>query len=185
MAKEVQSWLAVGVYWLRSQPGFVTRPPWFLPYVVGVVQLLSRVQLFEIPINCSMPGFPILHCFLEFSQTRPLSQWCHPTVSSFVLPFFSCPQSFPTSVSFPVSLLFASGGQTIRASASASVFLMNIQGWFHLWLTGLVSLLSKELSAFFMAQPSRPYMTTGEIKALTIWTFVSKVMSLLFNTLSV
>ena len=128
MAKEVQSWLAVGVCWLRSQPGFVTRPPWFLPYVVGVVQLLSRVQLFEIPINCSMPGFPILHCFLEFSQTRPLSQWCHPTVSSFVLPFFSCPQSFPTSVSFPVSLLFASGGQTIRASASASVFFNEYSG---------------------------------------------------------
>ena len=83
------------------------------------------------------------------SNSRPLSQWCHPTVSSSVIPFSSCLQSFPASGSFPVSQLFASGGQSIGASASASVLLMNIQDWFPLGLTGLISLLSKGLFRVF------------------------------------
>ena len=99
------------------------------------------------------------------SNLSPLSQWCHPTILfSFVL-FSSCPQSFPASGSFPVSRLFASGGQSIGASASASVLLMNIQDWFPLGLIGLISLKSKGLSRvfsstivqkhqFFGAQPS-------------------------------
>ena len=70
-----------------------------------------------------------------YSNPRPLSQWCHPTVSSSVIPFSSCPQSFPSSGSFPVSWLFTSGGQSIGASASSSVLPMNIQGWFPLGLT--------------------------------------------------
>ena len=74
-----------------------------------------------------------------YSNSCPLSQWCHPTISSFVAPFFSCPQSFPASGSFPVSWLFASGGQSIGALASASVLPMNIQGWFPLGLTDLIS----------------------------------------------
>ena len=74
----------------------------------------------------------------------PLSQWCHPAISSSVIPF-SCLQSFPAWRSFPVSRLFTSGGQSVGASASASVLPMNIQGWFPLGLTGLVSLLSKGL----------------------------------------
>ena len=74
------------------------------------------------------------------SNTCPLSQWCHPTISSSVVPFSSCHQSFPASGSFPVNWLFASGGQRIRASAS--VLSVNIQGWFHLGLTSLI-LLSK------------------------------------------
>ena len=130
------------------------------------------------------------------SNSCSLSQWCHPTILSSVTPFSSCPQSFPASGSFPISWLFASGGQSI--GASASVLPMNIQGWFSLGLTGLISLLSKELlrvlqqhslktsslwcSAFFMVQLSRPYMASGKIIALTIGTFVSKVMSLLLNT---
>ena len=77
----------------------------------------------------------------------PSSQWCHPTISSSVVPFFSCPQSFPASGSFPMSRLFTSGGQSMRASAS--VLPMNIQGWFPLGLTGLISLLSKGLSGVF------------------------------------
>ena len=77
----------------------------------------------------------------------PLNRWCHPTISSSVAPFLSCPQSFPASGSFPMSRLLTSGGQSIRASAS--VFLMNIQGWFPLGLTGLISLLSRGLSRVF------------------------------------
>ena len=74
------------------------------------------------------------------SNSCPLSQWCHPTISSSVAPFSSCPQSFPTKESFPMSGLFASGGQSIEASVSGSVLPMNIQGWFPLRLTGLISL---------------------------------------------
>ena len=78
-----------------------------------------------------------------------LSRWCHPTISSSVTPFFPCFPSFPASGSFSMSWLFASGGQSIGASVSASVLPMNIQGWFTLGLTGLTSLLSKELSRVF------------------------------------
>ena len=80
------------------------------------------------------------------SNACPLSRWCHPTISSSVISFSSCLQSFPASGSFPMSLLFPLGGQSIGASASASVLLMNIQGWFPLRLTDLVSSLSKGLS---------------------------------------
>ena len=79
----------------------------------------------------------------------PLSRWCHPTVSSSVVPVSSCLQSFPTSGSFPMSWLFTSSGQSIGASASAPVLPMNIQGWFPLRLTVLISLLFKGLSRGF------------------------------------
>ena len=85
------------------------------------------------------------------SNPRPMSQWCHPTISFSVTPISSCPQSFPASGSFPMSQLFASSGQSTGASASASVLPRNIQGWFPLGLTGLISLLSKELSKVFPA----------------------------------
>ena len=74
------------------------------------------------------------------SNSCPLSGWCHPTISSDVIPFSSCVQSFSASECFPVSQFFASGGQGTRASASAPVFPMNIQDWFPLELTGLFSL---------------------------------------------
>ena len=76
------------------------------------------------------------------SNSCPLSQWCHPTILLSVTPFSSCLQSFPASGSFPVSWLFASSGQSIGTSALASVLPMNIQGWFPLGLTGLISLQS-------------------------------------------
>ena len=131
------------------------------------------------------------------SDFCPLSRWCHLTISSSVAPFSSCPQSFPAPGSLSTRQIFVSGDQTIGASASASVLPMNIQSWFHLGLTDLISLLSKELSrifssttasvlqcsAFFMVQLSYPYMTTGKTTSLTIWTFVGKVISLLFNML--
>ena len=79
------------------------------------------------------------------SNSCPLSRWCHPAISSSVVPFSPCLQSFPASGSFPVSWLFASHAQNIGASTSASVLPMNIEGWFSLQLTGLISLLSKGL----------------------------------------
>ena len=84
-----------------------------------------------------------------YSNSCPLSQWCHPTISSSVIPFSSCPQSFPASGSFPMNQLFTSDGQSIGASSSASVLPMNIQGWFPLGLTDLISLQSKGLSRVF------------------------------------
>ena len=73
------------------------------------------------PMNCSTPGFPVLHHLLELAQTCPLSRWCHPHISSSVIPFSSCLQSFPASGSFIMSQFFASGGQSIRTSASVSI----------------------------------------------------------------
>ena len=83
------------------------------------------------------------------SNSHPSSQWCHPTISSSVIPFSSCLQSFPASGSFLMSQFFASGGQSIGASASASVLPMNIQSWFPLGGTGWISLQSKRLSRVF------------------------------------
>ena len=84
-----------------------------------------------------------------YSNSCPLSQWCHPTISSSVIPFSSHLQSFPASGSFQMSQLFASGGQRIGVSALASVLPMNIQDYSPLGWTGLVSLLSKGLSRVF------------------------------------
>jgi len=149
----------------------------------------------------STSGFPVHHQLLGFTQTQcPSSQWCHPAISSSVIPF-SCPQSLPASGSFPMSQLFAWGGLSIGVSASASVLPMNNQDWSPLGWTGWISLQSKGLSksllqhhsskasilwcsAFFTVQPSHSYMTTGKTIPLTRWTFVGKVISLLFNMLS-
>ena len=110
-----------------------------------VVQLLSPdslrphgLQQARVPCPSPSPG--------ACSDSCPFRQWCHPTILSSVVPFSSCLQSFPTSGSFPMSRLFASGGQSIGASASASVLPMKIQDLFSLGLTGLISLQSKELS---------------------------------------
>ena len=125
----------------------------------------------------------------------------NPTISSSVIPFSSCLQSFPASESSPVSWLFTLSGQSIGALTSASVFQLNNQGWFPLGLTDLISLLSKgslkillyrhsskasilQHSTFFIVQLPHPYMTTGKTITLTIWTSVDKVRSLLFNILS-
>ena len=83
------------------------------------------------------------------SNSCPLSQWCHPTISSSAIPFSSCFQSFPASGSFPMSQFFTSSGQSIGASTSASVPLVNILDWFPLGLTGLISLQPKGLSRIF------------------------------------
>ena len=131
-----------------------------------------------------------------YSNSCPLSRWCHPTISSSVALFPSCPQSFPASRSFPVSRLFTSCGESIGASASVPP--VNVQGWFPLGLTGLILFLSKGHSRVFSSttfentNPSAlsllygPTLTaihaTGKTIALTRQTFVNQVMSLLFNT---
>ena len=98
-------------------------------------------------MDCSTPGPPLHHQLPEFTQNScPSSWWCHPTISSSVIPF-SCLQSFPASESFPMSQFFASCGQSI--GVSASVLPMNIQDWFPLGLTSLISLQSKGLSRVF------------------------------------
>ena len=134
------------------------------------------------------------------SNSCPLSQ-IYLTFSSSVTLFSFCPSSFPASGSFLMSQLFTSGGQCFEVSALASVLPKNIQDWFPLGLTGLNSLQFKVLSrvfssttiwkhqffsaqAFFMVQLSHLLMTTGKTIALTICSFVGKMMSLLFNMLS-
>ena len=153
---------------------------WFNKCSLDSVQSLNCVWLFVTPVDCSTPGCPGPSPISGvYSNSCPLSQWCHPTVSSSVVPFPSCLQSFPASESFPVSWLFPSGGQSIGVSASASVLPVNIQDWFPLGWTGWISLQSKGLknllqhhsskvsilwhSAFFMVQLSHPYVTTGKI----------------------
>ena len=96
------------------------------------------------PMDCSMPGVLVHHRLLN---SCPSSWWCHPTISSSVP--FSCLQSFPESQSFQMSQFFASGGQSIGVSASASVLPKNIQDWIPLGLTGLITLLSKGPSSVF------------------------------------
>ena len=83
------------------------------------------------------------------SNSCPLSQWCHPTISPSVVPFSSCLQSFPASRPFPMSQVFTSGGQSTGVTVSASVLPRNIQDLFPLGLTGLISLQSKRLSRVF------------------------------------
>ena len=119
------------------------------------------------PMNYSIPGFPVFTISLSLLNSCLLSQWCHPTISSSVSPFSSCPQSFPASESFPVSQFFASGGQSIAASASASVVPMNIQGWFSLGLTGLISLQPKGLSRVFSDTTVQKHQFFGA--QLSLW----------------
>ena len=120
-----------------------------------------------------------------YSISCPLSWWCHPAISSSVVPFSSFPQSFPASGSFPMSQLLASGGQSIGVSASASVFPMNIQDWLvgspcslrdsqESSLAPQFKSISSSALSFFMVQLLHPYMTTGKTIALTIWNFVGK-----------
>ena len=115
------------------------------------------------------------------SNSCPLSPWCHPTISSSVTPFSSCPQSFPASGSFPMSWLLASGGKSTGASTSASVLPVNNQGWFPLWLTGLISLRSSGLikdwnpkasNSLFL--PHHPVIT-GFLMKLTCFSLYSSV----------
>ena len=150
-------------------------------------------------MDCSMPGFPVYHqtwSLLKLMSIESVMPSNHLILCPSLL---LLPQVLPASGSFQMSHFFTSGGQNIGVSDSASVLPKNIQDWFPLGWTGWISLQSKGLlsllqhhslktsilwhSAFFF-QLSHPYMTTGKTIALTRWTFVGKVMPLLFNKLS-
>ena len=102
-----------------------------------------------------------------YSNSCLLSWWCHPTISSSVIPFSSCLQSFPALGSFPMSQFFASGGQSIGASASSSVLPMSIQDWFSLGWTGWISLQSKRLSRVFSNTTIQKHQFFGA--QLSLW----------------
>ena len=138
-----------------------------MQYIHVVVQSLSHVWLFATSWT-SMPDFPVLHYLPEFVQTRV--HWVDDAIQPYhpsVIPFSSCPQSFPASESFPKSWLFASGGQSIGASASASVLPMNNQDWFSLGVTDLLSYCPRD------SQESSP--------APQFKTISSSVLSLLYG----
>ena len=145
------------------------------------------------PCPSSTPGV--------YSNSCPLSWWCHPTISSSIVRFSSCPQSFQASGSFQMSQFFTSGGENIGVSVSASVLPMNIQDWFPLGWTGLTSSQSKGPSRVFSNTTVQKHQFFGaqlslwsnshihtwlleKTTALTIWTFVGKLLSLLLNMLS-
>ena len=163
-------WIFLGIGFLwdwNESDHFQLWPPLSLVQVFNSLRP-HGLQHARLPCPSPTPG--------ACSNSCPLSQWCHPTISSSVIPFSSCLQSFPSSGSFPMSQFFASGGQSIEVSASASVPPMNIQDWFPLGLTGWISLQSKGsqessptaefksinylAQAFFIVQLSQPYMTT-------------------------
>ena len=166
-----------------------------MPHSVQILSL-SCVWLFVTPWIAACQASLSITNTRAYSDSYPLSWWCHPTISSSVVPFSCHLQSFPMSGSYQRSQFFTSGGQI---SASVSVLPMNIQDWFPFRWTGWISYLSKGLSwvfsnttvqkhqrhsVFFIVQLSHPYMTTGKTIALMRRTFVGKVMSLLFNMLS-
>ena len=127
---------------------------WYLIVVLNCISLIicccsvaKSCQTLCDSMDYSTSGFPVLHYLPVYSNSCPLSQWCHPTILSSVACFSCCLQSFPASGSFPMSWLCTSGSQNIGASILAPVLLMNIEGWFPLGLTGLISFLSKGLSS--------------------------------------
>ena len=125
------------------------------------IQSFNHVQLFVTqwtPVHQASCAPPTPR---TCSNSCSSSQWCYPTILSSVVPFSSCLQSFPASGSFPMSQFFASGGQSIGVSASASVLPMNIQNWFLLGLTGLFSLLSRGLSRVFSNTTVQKHQFSG------------------------
>ena len=139
--------------------------------VVVIVQSLSHVQLFATPWTAA--------CQASLSSVSPgvcsdlcaLSWWHHPAISSSVMPISSCPQSFPASGSFPKSWFFATGGQSIEASASASVLPVNIQGWFPLGLTGWPPCSPRD------SQASSPAPQFESINSLTLSLFYEPILT--------
>ena len=158
------------------------------------------------PMDCSMPGFPVQHQLPTptprvYSNSCPLSRWCHPSISSSIVPFSSCLQSFPASGSFQMSQFFTirwpeyrSFSFSISPSNAYSGLISFRMAWLNLLAVQgiLKSFLQHHSSkasilwhlAFFIVQLSYPHTTTGKTIALTRRTFVGKVMSLLFNMLS-
>ena len=120
-----------------------------LVWNIVVVQSPSHVRLFATPMNCSTASLLSLTISQNFPKFMSIAWWCHPSISSSDVLFSFYPQSFPALETFPVSQLLTSDDQNTEASTSVSAFLMSIQGWFPLRLTGLISLLSNGLSGVF------------------------------------
>ena len=145
------------------------------------------VQFSHSVVSSSLPPHGLQHARLPCpSPTRracsnscPMSQWCHPTISSSAVPFSSCLQSFPASGSFPVSQLLTSCGQSIGASGSASVLLRNIQGWFPLGVTCLISLLSKGLSRVFSNTTVQKHQLFGPQLLIYVLVVTSLILGLI------
>ena len=128
------------------------KKPCFIPYIKNktkCVKAITSVQFSSVtqscltlwdPMNLSMPGLPVHHQLRVHSNSCPLSRWCHPAISSSVIPFSSCPQSLPASESFPMSQLFAWGAQSTGVSALASFLPKKSQDWTPLEWTGWISL---------------------------------------------
>ena len=127
---------------------FILIKQWIGMNQFNSVQSLSCVQLFVTPWTHTRPPCPSPTPRVH-PNPCPLSQWCYPTISSSVVPFSTCPQSFPASGTFQMSQLFASGGQSIGVSTSTSVLPMNTQDWSPSEWTDWISLQSKGLSRVF------------------------------------
>ena len=136
-----------------------------LQYKVNCSVIKSRLTLWD-PMDYSVPGLPVPQCLGVFSSSCPLSRWCYPTFSSAATLFFYL-QSFPAPGSFPMSQLFASGGQVIGASASASVLVVSVQDWFPLELTGFISFQSKGFSRVFSNTTAEKHQFFGA--QLSLW----------------
>ena len=148
LEKLVFDWL---IYWLIHSIIYL--------YLLSSVQLLSRVQLFATPWTTACQAS--LSITNSQSLLKLMRWWCHPTISSSVIPFSSRLQSFPASVCFQMSQFFTSGGQRIGVSASTSVPPMNIQDWFPLGWTGWISLQSKWLSRVFSNTTVQKHQISG------------------------
>ena len=169
------NWVSCPLSTLKTQVIVVLLPQWKFSSVQSLSLCDPWIAAARPPCPSSTPG---VH-----SDSRPSSRWCHPAISSSVVPFSSCPQSLPASESFPMSHLFAWGGQSTGVSALASVLPKKSQGWSPSEWTGWISLQSKgpsslfqhhsskasilRRSAFFTVQLSHPYMTTGKTIAFT------------------
>ena len=138
--------------------------------VIHKIFLIGNSVQFSLPVVAkSMQPHGLQHTRLPClspapracSNSYPSSQWCHPAISSSVISFSSCLQSFPASGSFPMSQIFVSGGQSTGVSVSAPVLPMNVWGWFRLGLTGLISLQSKGLSRVFSNTTVQKYQFFG------------------------
>ena len=138
------------------------------PFQFSSVQALSRVQSLQ-PMDCSMSGLTVHHQLTEFTQTHVhwVGDAIQPSHPSSVIPFSSHLQSFPPKGPFPMSQIFASGGQRIAVSASASVLPMNNQDWFPLGWTGWISLQSKGLSRVFFNTTIQKHQFFGT--QLSLW----------------
>ena len=161
-------WHRTSQSWLSPDVGL--NPSWWC-ILCSFFFLFSSVQFSYSVVSNSLGPHGLQHTRPPCPSPTPRvysnsSQWCHPTTSSSVVPFSSCPQSFPASASFPISQLSASGGQSIGVPASTSVLPVNIQDWFPLGWTGWISLQSKGLLRVF----SNPTVQKHQFCAqLSLW----------------